>query len=180
MKKKKPAPDPGKADYQATAQEKAAVGRHFDRMAIETPTPRLKNANGGKAGSIELDHPNKLVAQALLADALGMTDIDFINGLIAQLANVDSHDGEIDESKPNFLLSIVKGVKPKDQIEAMLAAQMTIVHQASLRFARQLPHTETIQQQNSAERALNKLTRTFAMQLEALKRYRTGRRYYRK
>ena len=42
------------------------------------------------------------------------------------------------------------------------------------RFARRLAHVETIQQQDSAERALNKLARTFAMQMEALKRYRTG------
>ena len=32
---------------------------------------------------------------------------------------------------------------------------------------------ETIPQQDSAERAFNKLTRTFATQMEALKRYRT-------
>jgi hypothetical protein len=37
-----------------------------------------------------------------------------------------------------------------------------------------LSGVETIAQQDSAERAFNKLTRTFAMQLEALKRYRTG------
>jgi hypothetical protein len=33
---------------------------------------------------------------------------------------------------------------------------------------------ENIPQQDSAERAFNKLTRTFTMQMEALKRYRTG------
>ena len=33
---------------------------------------------------------------------------------------------------------------------------------------------ETIQQQDSAERAFNKLVRTFTTQIEALKRYRTG------
>ena len=32
----------------------------------------------------------------------------------------------------------------------------------------------TLHQQDSAERALNKLARTFASQVEALKRYRTG------
>jgi hypothetical protein len=32
----------------------------------------------------------------------------------------------------------------------------------------------SIQQQDSAERAFNKLARTFAAQVEALKRYRTG------
>src|SRR5262249_8946331 len=44
----------------------------------------------------------------------------------------------------------------------------------TMRFTRQLANVETIEQQDSAERALNKLARTFAMQMEALKRYRTG------
>jgi transposase len=35
-------------------------------------------------------------------------------------------------------------------------------------------HVETLPQQDAAERALNKLARTFATQMEALKRYRTG------
>jgi hypothetical protein len=39
---------------------------------------------------------------------------------------------------------------------------------------RPLAHVETIPQQDSALRALNKLARTFATQMEALKRYRTG------
>jgi len=41
-------------------------------------------------------------------------------------------------------------------------------------FPRRLAHVEDIPQQDSAERAFNKLTRTFATQMEALKRYRTG------
>jgi len=41
-------------------------------------------------------------------------------------------------------------------------------------FARRLAHVENIPQQDSAERAFNKLARTFAAQVEALKRYRSG------
>ena len=55
----------------------------------------------------------------------------------------------------------------------MLASQMA-VHMATMAFARRLAHCETIPQQDSAERAFNKLTRTFAAQVEALKKYRTG------
>src|SRR5260370_624244 len=40
-------------------------------------------------------------------------------------------------------------------------------------FAFRLGRTETIPQQDSAERALNKSARTFAAQVEALKRYRS-------
>jgi hypothetical protein len=61
----------------------------------------------------------------------------------------------------------------RDQIEAMLAAQMAAVHTASMTFARRLAHVENIPQQDSAERAFNKLTRTFAAQMSALKEYRS-------
>jgi hypothetical protein len=44
---------------------------------------------------------------------------------------------------------------------------------ASTTFARRLAHVETIQQQDSASNAFNKLTRTFAAQMLALKEYRS-------
>ncbi len=69
---------------------------------------------------------------------------------------------------------MVKGVEPQDQVEALLAAQMAAVHMATMTFARRLNHVEHIPQQDSAERAFNKLARTFAAQVEALRRHRTG------
>ena len=48
------------------------------------------------------------------------------------------------------------------------------VKSMTMTFARRLAHVDNIQQQDSAERAFNKLARTFAVQMEALKRYRTG------
>ncbi len=80
----------------------------------------------------------------------------------------------VDESGLNFMLAVVKGVEPRDQVEAMLAAQMAAVHMATMTLARRLAHVENIQQQDSAERAFNKLARTFAAQVEALRRHRTG------
>ena len=72
------------------------------------------------------------------------------------------------------MLSVIKGIEPKDQVEAMLAAQMAAVHMSTMTFARRLAHVDNIPQQDSAERAFNKLCRTFAAQVEALRRYRTG------
>ena len=63
------------------------------------------------------------------------------------------------------MLSVVKGIEPRDQVEAMLAAQMAAVHMASMTFARRLAHVENIPQQDSASNAFNKLTRTFAAQM---------------
>ena len=55
----------------------------------------------------------------------------------------------------------------------MLATQMAAVHQSTMMMARRLNHVETIPQQDAAERALNKLARTFATQVQTLKKYRS-------
>ena len=56
----------------------------------------------------------------------------------------------------------------------MLAAQMAATHNAVMAFARRLNHVENLMQQDSAERAYNKLARIFATLVEALKRYRSS------
>jgi hypothetical protein len=61
--------------------------------------------------------------------------------------------------------------KPADT-EALLAVQMATVHNAMMVAARRLSHVEGSGQQDSASTMFNKLARTFAAQVEALKRYR--------
>jgi hypothetical protein len=109
-----------------------------------------------------------------LSNALGSADEEFLNGIVSQLVNASAHGQENDERRLNFMLSVINGIEPRDQLEAMLAAQMAAVHMASMTFARRLANVENVPQQDSAERAFNKLTRTFTTQMEALKRYRTG------
>ena len=48
------------------------------------------------------------------------------------------------------------------------------IRYSTMTFARRLAHVENIPQQDSAERAFNKLARTFGAQVEALKRHRSG------
>src|SRR5262249_4987389 len=121
---------------------------------------------------IGVDHPESAIGELLLMEALGTKDEDFYRGLLSQLLNVGTQGKKVKARDLNFVLSIVKGVAPADQVEAMLAAQMAAVHSATMTFARRLAHVENIPQQDSAERAFNKLARTFAAQVEALKRYR--------
>ena len=65
-------------------------------------------------------------------------------------------------------------MRPRDEAEAMLIAQMIATHELAMTFARRLKRTENIPQQDSAVNGLTKLTRTYAAQMEALKRYRSG------
>src|SRR5262249_53959466 len=83
---------------------------------------------------------------------------DFLDGILNQLGNASAHGQDIDERELNFMLSVIKGIEPRDQLEAMLAAQMAAVHVTTMTFAR-------VASVNIS--AFNKLTRTFAMQIEA-------------
>jgi hypothetical protein len=126
------------------------------------------------ATTIAPDHPDPAVGQVLLMAALGTTDRDFFGGVVRQLGDASSQGGKVDERALNFMLSVVKGIKPRDQVEAMLATQMAAIHVATLTSARRLALAETLPGQDSAERAFNKLSRTYATQMEALNRYRSG------
>ena len=106
--------------------------------------------NGKKAATIAPDHPDRPLAGTLLKEALGTVSVDFTNGLLSQLANAGSHGRQIDEDTLNFMLSVVTGIKPKDQLEAMLAVQMAAIHTATMTFARRLANVETIEQRDSA------------------------------
>lgn len=111
---------------------------------------------------------------AELQRCFGTQNITFAQGLLTQLMNIGSHGSKYDEKGTDFVSAMVAGVKPNDQVEAMLAAQMAAVHNATMTFARRLAHIENIPQQDSASRAFNQLARTFAAQMEALKRYRSS------
>jgi hypothetical protein len=126
----------------------------------------------GEAADLALDHPEPAVGQVLLMAALGTADHDFYGSLVRQLGEACAQGGAVDESALNFMLSVVKGIKPRDQVEAMLAAQMAAVHMATLACARRLARADA--PSDGAERALNRLSRTYVAQMDALARYRAG------
>ena len=74
------------------------------------------------------------------------------------------------------MLSVIKNIHPRDCIDAMLGAQMVAVHMSMMNYVDELArldHTPQPQQE-MAERAVNRLARTFATLVGALKNYRTG------
>ena len=157
-------------DYKELGEnEKAIIERYIQGNKAEVP--RLKVLENDPRQS-EIDHPDLLVGQLALMDALGTTDLDFFNGLLSQLKHASLEGGKLSERELNFMLSVIKGIKPRDQVEAMLAAQMAAVHSAVMHFTSSLKHAETAEHLDCFERASNKLYRTFASQIEALKRHR--------
>lgn len=137
------------------------------------PDLRLQKGDDGTL-QVTYDHEDPSLGALLLMADMGSTDPAFFFGLTSQVAALGSFNRQVDQDASNFALAVIRGVEPRDQMEAMLAAQMAAVHTATMMLARRLNHVENLPQQDAAERALNKLARTFTMQMEALKRYRTG------
>jgi hypothetical protein len=94
-------------------------------------------------------------------------------GLIGHIASIGSQSKRMDEVASNFAIGFLDAMAPKDAAEALLFTQMAAVHQATMMLARRLNHVENIPQQDAAERALNKLARSYAAQMDTLKRYRS-------
>jgi hypothetical protein len=165
--------DSEKAAHKVTAAEREAIRKHLARLEA-TPPVRFTVPKEGSDLPIRIDHPDQPIGRALLSDALASADRDFVNGIVDQLGNTCRHGQAVDERGLNFKLAVIKGIEPRDQLETMLAAQMAAVHVASMTLAQQLADVEMIPELDSVGRAFNQLTRTFAMQMEALKRYRSG------
>jgi len=94
-------------------------------------------------------------------------DSTFSGGLLDQIANVARSGKHLTARELNFALATVHAIGPRDPTEALLAAQMAAIHQATMVATRRLNHTETIDQQDSCSGMLNRLARTFAAQVEA-------------
>ena len=156
----------------------AAQRARIEAVRARSPSPgrstdmRLKMDGDALVVTFTHDCP-EAAALSLMAD-LATMDPAFHAGITGQIARIGAHGATVDEGNSNFLLSVVRAVQPRDELETLLAVQMGAIHSATMMMARRLNHVETIPQQDAAERALNKLARTYAMQMDALKRYRTG------
>jgi hypothetical protein len=157
-----------------TDRERQAAQRVLERRARTAPAPKFKIESSNKVVTLSADHADPAICHTLLADALGTGDYDFAAGLLAQLTDVSRSSKVATKQELDFMLSVVRGISPRDETEALLAAQMSAIHNATMVAARRLNHVETIPQQDSASTMLNKLARTFAAQVEALKKYRSA------
>lgn len=131
--------------------------------------PRVKLLPRG----FTIDHPEPQLGERLMADALGVADCDAMNDIVRQLVKASFSGPDPDEASLAFMISMMKSIKPRDSIEAMLVAQMVSVHVMAMRSAHQLASAADLDQHDSAMRALGRLTRTFPAQIEALSRHRS-------
>jgi len=162
-----------------TADEKTLQKTEVKQPAEDCSVLRMKHCpEEGKASldCLDLSEGNKRKAfdgQALRLS--GSNSVDFQANLISQLANTAGGDGDILLVRWNALLAAATGIRPKNEIEGMLAAQISAVHHLAMDA---LAGVSKNQGRESwyplyVDQA-TRLLRTFAMLVETLKKYRSS------
>ena len=111
-----------------------------------------------------------------LNKALGTRSGDFVNASLLQLqAAARSPFGTISETHINAALAMIEAAAPKDEIEAALAVQMACTHTAAMGILAKLDSGFGTERRIAAfGSAAARLMRTFATQVEVLRRLRGG------
>jgi hypothetical protein len=158
-------------DHGSRPQQESDARRNPSGKAAAAPAaaPRIKLSPHGFC----IDHPDPELGERLMADALGFADPDAMHGVLRQLVRASVKGERCDEVNLAFMMSMIRSIKPRNCVEAMLVAQMVSVHVMAMRCALHLASADDVAQLDSAGRALGRLARTFPAQIEALNRYRS-------
>jgi hypothetical protein len=159
-----------------TALERAEVQACTEREKGRRPAPRFTVKQQKKGNQVQVApanvHPE--VTNFRVMNAFGITSADLANCLVNQIFNstrLQSSNEPVSMDNLNAALAAVAGIAPRDEAEAMLAAQMVGVHWLAMDLLRKA--NDRAQRTDAGTLAV-KLLRTFPAQLEALKRYRSA------
>ena len=157
------------ATYQPTVHERIVLSKRAARRADAAPA--MKHIPRQRC--VGPDHPSPSIGYAMIFDELGVEN-ELGTELLEQLGKVAKINGKVDLRKMNFLLSFVKCLKPRDPVEVGLISQMAVIQIRTMEMARRASTEIDYDRCERHEKRLNQLMRTFILQAEALKRYRSS------
>jgi hypothetical protein len=164
-----PQADEPKPEPRRTAEEQALVDAWQTQPRLQRP-PRLKE--GEVAGMVVPDTADLPLWAARLAKALGVDDPWLMDALLSQAANCMPG---APARASSVAVAAVQSVGPRDGVEAMLAVQMAATHAAAMRMLHRAALDQpSLEVYDSVVNRAAKLLRTYTMQVEALKRYRSA------
>ena len=113
---------------------------------------------------------------ARLNAALGTLSSDFVNASLLQLqAAARSPYGKISETAINAALAMIEAAAPKDELEGALAIQMACAHTAAMAVLAKIDSGLGTERRIVAfGSTAARLMKTYAMQMEVLRRLRNG------
>lgn len=86
----------------------------------------------------------------------------------------DQADADAEAKRTNDDLSVIAAIQPQSPLETMLAVQMLAAHKASMMLSHGFHAAKTGESQIERGRLMNQTMRTFAAQVEALTKLRSG------
>ncbi len=130
----------------------------------------------GKVASVHPPNGEEKHWWLRLNTALGTTSSDFVNASLFQIQSAcRSPWGRISELAMNAALAMVEAAAPKDEVEAALAVQMACTHTAAMAVLARVDAALGSEQRVVAfGSAAARLMRTYATQVEVLRRLRNG------
>jgi hypothetical protein len=154
----------------------AGQGHYLARRQARTPSPRVTIETERDGGvRIGPDHPDRRLWTIALEQAFGTVNAPFATLMMSLVSGVVlTDDNTLDPQALNGMLAALHGINPQDEVEGMLAVQMVSTHLAAMgclrraQFAEQTFHGRDMNLRHAA-----KLSRTYTMQVESLKRYRS-------
>jgi hypothetical protein len=166
--------------YVPTEAEAKVLARQARRRSRLPPTPPVtvvseRNESGERVAVLKIEHADKTgkILDSLLAAAIAVDDPRFLHGVLNGLINASQSDGQISNDLFNMSFAFVAGIQPRDHVEVLLTSQMAAIHIATMEMATRLAASKNHEMRIASEKAVNRLARTFAAQVEALKRYRS-------
>jgi hypothetical protein len=110
-----------------------------------------------------------------LQDVCGTCSDHWMNGILRGLTNAAGGAKDADSAATLLEgLAFLSGVRPRDEVEAALAAQMFALHRAAMNLAQRMGGASMRDAFDDYGKLLVKTTRTFAAQVEALAKLRNG------
>ena len=179
--KKKPAKKDTKdlVKKECTDEEKARIAKYKERNERRPVKVKAVENDSGET-MIELQDADDPLTYVKMSEAFGTADADLRAHLLVQVVNTFkevSEDGtgtEVQATVANKVIPMLSGIQPQDEIEAMLAVQMIGVHNMAMDCIGKATRTDRVDFMSTYMNGATKSLRTFAAQMEALKKYRTG------
>ena len=169
--------------------ERAEIERARKRTKARTPRVVMHIEDRGTGARVQYpDHSDEEGHRYRLADTFGTRSLQFVHSMLKGLGkatedhslNLDLIPGSSDQLAFNAALAVIDGVRPKDEIEAMLAAHMAITNITLLELvartrgaiAGHMYQGNGIKRLDILGNLTTKFMRTYTMQVEALARKR--------
>lgn len=172
-----------------TIGEKARIAKYLERLKEGGPVKVKIRKFDKKAGNVNVaavweDGKSRQLDDTKKFETFGTSDEELQKFLFNQAVKifngaVPSKDEDPDCSKmaeiANNAMAILAGIRPRNEIEGMLAVQMIAVHNMAMETMKLAMLTnQTSYGKETNVNYATKMLRTFIAQMEALQKHRTG------